>query len=308
MTDKYAVLKSDDFYIFRRPKYSYVTPSAVILEDGSELDLASNAYPFSVTKKPVNLIRRSTQNVTVGYGDLSPEEYNEKRKELAAKGRYEEDEYDNDGLVFDDLDDEYAYRKFVNDHPLRSEKRDVETEIEFEIFEMGTSSEKYIEPISNLDVKKTSFAYSLEIPAADILERFKSHFGGDFTFYQYSNKMKNLGEYRNFDVELEYDVRFKNTYESSVSGKEVFIVRRVGSLEGLIARRDATLKQVDDLAKKIKAQFNPAGEILVADLIKDLNGIRSRAVSVHSMQKTRGEKKLLLDRIDSVIHKLETES
>ena len=120
--------------------------------------------------------------------------------------------------------------------------------------------------------------------------------------------MKNLGEYRNFDVELEYDVRFKNTYESSVSGKEVFIVRRVGSLEGLIASRDAILKQVDDLAKKIKAQFNPAGEILVADLIKDLNGIRSRAVSVHSMQKTRGEKKLLLDRIDSVIHKLETES
>ena len=81
MSNDYVALESNGHYIFRkRDRWSYLTPTHAVLEDGTEVNLYESGLPFSINKKPVELFSKSAKRNIVGYGDLSVEEYESRLK------------------------------------------------------------------------------------------------------------------------------------------------------------------------------------------------------------------------------------
>lgn len=307
MAKDMVVIKSEDSYIFNKPRYGFGWhggPTHIIFADGSEQEFVAAALPFSTTKEPVRVVRRYVDRQTpLLYGDLLPDEYNKKREELESKGWYDDDE--DHEWMFDNLDDEYAYKKFIRDHPVSYEEKDVEEEVKFGIFHVGQElGELYINPISSVDVvEENKYQYYMEIPDAVVFARFRSQFDESFELREYGNKVTNLGHYRNQDVRLEYSVQLKGT-TGRVDGEQVFVTRRIGNIEDIIACRDRTFQQIEDLANSIKAQFRPADTATISEVIKTLESIKSRAARIAPMQKSRGEKNFLINDINTQINKL----
>lgn len=308
MSSDYVVLESNGHYIFRkRDRWSYSTPTHAVLEDGTEINIYESGFPFSINKKPVELFSKSTQRNIVGYGDLSVEEYQRRLEELESKGTVIDE--DDDEIEFDDLDHEYAYKRFLKDHPQRVEHVETTTPVDFVIFSTGTEEEEYIRPISNMrvdsaeNVDVSQLQYYLSIPHSVIRERFKNHFlAHEYNFSEYSNKVSDLGRYQNHDALINYSI--SRQASPRVEGSKIFACNRVGTLEQLVERRDQTFKEIDDLAESIKSKFSPASEIMIAEMISMLESIQSRARTVTPMQKSRAEKDALVRLIATTLDKL----
>jgi len=134
--------------------YLYKIKNSYLLKDGDGGDylidgkLVKNFYEGWLSGKPKSIKRIVKKKRTVNYGGLSPEEYKRRVEELLSKA-IGFDEYDEP--IWGNLDDEYAYKKFVYDHPPKEEEyvdyEDCEI-VEYDI--TGRTDIKWIQPFRYL--------------------------------------------------------------------------------------------------------------------------------------------------------------
>lgn len=117
-------------------------------------------------EKPKEAFVISTDSRAVSYGDLTPEQYNEKIKELRSHIVSSDDDYEK----WDSLESEFAYKKFCSEHPAKWENYEKREPIEFiEIEITGRDDNKYIRPyrlIGKWPVKKDKGCLYAYFPTA----------------------------------------------------------------------------------------------------------------------------------------------
>jgi hypothetical protein len=92
-------------------------------------------------KKPISIKEIKKRSRPVRYGELTPAGYDKQIKALLAKSDHNEGEY------WDNIDDEYAYKKFREDHPSEYEEYEEENIVEVIEYQIaGKTDNPYIIP------------------------------------------------------------------------------------------------------------------------------------------------------------------
>ena len=138
--------------------------------DGMSYDYRINGKEYKDVKKVwfdeepkiIEKIRDDTK--IVAYGDLTPEEYETRLEELLKELKFTEDEWGN--KTFDELEDEYKYKKFVKEHHPKYESYRVYVSLEIIIYDItGRTDISYIVPNryigkEEIDINKKEILYN----------------------------------------------------------------------------------------------------------------------------------------------------
>ncbi len=123
---------------------------------------------------PTRVFRKNTSHVTSGYSDgnvtLSDEEYFIQLRTLESKGNEIEGAYGDEEFVFDSLEDEVAYTRFVRSFTRQTKAVITDVELEFDVKYVALSEFKYIKPIRSLD-KTDSIGLVHYVPDYDDMMR-----------------------------------------------------------------------------------------------------------------------------------------
>jgi hypothetical protein len=147
--------------------------------NGVEKHLTGDVATFDELPK---LEKISVKHLTTHYSNVSGEQlsvddYNKKLEELKSKGHY----IDNcSELKFDNLDDEYAFKKFVKEWIENQViKTVVETTYEFEVIPEIKSSSVYIVPMRHFgkDITKNAFVLHRQFAAEAAFLEFAKKYG-----------------------------------------------------------------------------------------------------------------------------------
>lgn len=106
---KLTLKQVNDRYLLETGSYSGVTLEI----DGKRVKDVKNGW---LDKKPASIKTIEMKSRVTGYGGLTPDEYKRQREALI-------NETDDDGdPLFSSLEAEYAYKKFIQDHPANYEQ------------------------------------------------------------------------------------------------------------------------------------------------------------------------------------------
>jgi len=111
--------------------------------DGYLIEGIERNESFWTNEEPKEIIKLEKTTRVISYGELTPEEYPEQLEK--AKGNYS---YDwNSDIKFDSLDDEFVYKKFLEEHKPVIEQYTKRTPIDFTVVEItGRTDNKFITP------------------------------------------------------------------------------------------------------------------------------------------------------------------
>jgi len=138
--------------------YLYRINDSYLLAEGYGKDylidgkLVKNFDKGWLPEKPKEIKLLEERERVVRYGDLSPEEFERERKKLLKGNIFSEGEF-----IFENLEDEYKYRKFLQEHPPIKEQYTEYIDCEIVEYDItGRTDIEYIKPFRLIGKKPVS--------------------------------------------------------------------------------------------------------------------------------------------------------
>lgn len=226
---------------------------------------------------------------------LSVDDYNKKYNELNKADDFE----------FDNIDDEYAFKKFVQEWKAVNTSFEVKTLVEYTIKYNVYNLPKYIQPMRKLngDLKNTIYIYDqakhiLELTEKALLEigysksSRESTIEGEFWLSKDSIRFSKIDKNQYLTIQIS-DLR---QYEEKGIYKDTYV--KVFELY------NSNIINIDKIIKTWYASQTKVDGILYSDLLKELKDIKSLTSSIDIKQKDTS-KRVVLNKINQLIEKLE---
>lgn len=297
-------------YTFELPSGNYMvngTPMKLVRKQEVQVEDISDIRSVSSTSVVKHYVHVGEPPQEI----ISVENYDIRLKQLTSKGSYEDYEWS-----FDDLDDEFAYRRFKqNWAPVH---HTITTESEPFTFDVSTgvlnTDNPFIASLYAMDGQSCKvYTYNRPGAIADILHKTFSELGmtyEDRTAYAKTDGKKIWG-HSNGKFDLDYTMAF-GTYLSFL--KDYVKSRRRGSLEAMTELYNTDIEFV---SRKIKAMFaahftRDPGTFDFSELYTKLqqinNGLRHVEYKVKSRDDYRSVQRKVTDAINFVDDYLQQEA
>ncbi|MDT0160402.1 hypothetical protein [Bacillus sp. AG4(2022)] len=290
------VVKNENGYMFTLPSLGY--SSGTYYKINGEKVKGSASYTSEIEPLieifDTTTVKVKAKSLIEGQSDLTIAEYDEKKAKLESKKVW--DQF-NEYKIFDNLEDEFEYKKFVRDYKIitKMEEELVQT-LELNIQEKVESDNPYIKLHRHIGKGITSQAatydrwsfykyYTRKLLKDKGFEELDSSISKKNTYkiYQYNEGMVNLyaegkqifdTNVRSFSDELEIvEKKYKEDKEWIEEKVSAFIKnsRNLPSVQDIISKMNGILKQVQKIDPKVKTidEYNAAVR-WIKDLINDL--------------------------------------
>lgn len=291
------VIKSDKGYLFTLPSLGY-SSSKYYKVNGEKVEQNKT---YTTDSEPVieifttASVRVKAKSLIDGHLDLEIDEYEKKKENMESKkvwDRYEEYK------VFENLDDEYEYKKFLRDYQLitRTEEEYIQT-LQLNIKEKIETDNKYITLHRHIGKGITSQAatynrwafykdYTRQLLNEKGFEELDSSISKNNTYkiYQYNDGMVNL----------------------YVEGKQVFDIKVFSFSDELEIVEAKFQEDKEWIENKIVSYLRNSRNLpSVQDVISKLNGIHKQVQKIDCKVKSYDEYRIALNWIRDFITDLE---
>jgi hypothetical protein len=256
-----------------------------------------HALPIKVTKK------KATSTITHYVNSdriiISVNDYNKKLKELMAKG-YE----GNDDYEFDNLDDEYAYKKFVKTWEVQYEHKEIDEIVPFNVNGLIYSEYKEIIPLYQLGGEIDNPICNMLISPQEALKEICKEL--EIEFYKDEEKISTKGHY--IQNASHSGIKYAKMNGNYIFTKESY--EKACSFRGTYEECVAKLKEYKgDIKKIIKNILFVEENKLVSKserkiLIQELTDIYDRLYKVESMRKTQAVLSNAINKLKTTIQSL----
>lgn len=280
------------------PTTSYVElPSGIYIIDGERITL-SGYNNKHIVDTPKSIQKEITKKVITHYAStetqdtISVEDYNKQNNLLENKGYYCEDEY---YTKFYNLDDEFAYRKFMKKwEAVRVETTELH-DMEIVLHEDLGQPNKFIVPMKKLNgnLKDTQYQY---LRSAHIVHCVTE------ALKVFDKKLKHDGKLEFSKVDgsfLTIMIKGLKKYERGAN----FVT---DTLEGSLVRYNTVEEDINKIIKIYYLSKISAESVVSADeLIKTLSDVYTEVSRIDSKQRTADVKVNTLTKIKTLQDKLE---
>jgi hypothetical protein len=274
----------------------------MVMIDGERYNVIDKAW---LPNKPTEAYLLRTARRPSCYGELTPSEYEIQSGNL----RNGHVVYDSDGCEkWDTLENEFSYRKFVNEHPVTMEEYEEREPIEFlEINISGRTDNKYIKPLRLLgkiqDAKEDECLYSYSPNAYEMAVEIGLELGITAIHdWQMDRQFPNDGKlYFSVPDHSKDDLEFMQINKKYVHHN----FKRLTSFRGIaIGKWDECEKAYRDNCNAIRSVFqnaineNNKGAIPnIGQTVETLNQIENKIMELSFSRKNEGDRSYILKMI-----------
>lgn len=282
------VAKRNGSYLINMSDSGYYNRKDWVVEtvDGKEYKFSDKEVTIGSEPKAFYLIH--TQNTHVGYekdGELlTSEEFKEKDDALTVNALWD----DEDSIfVFNNLDEEYDYRKWRKGWNAKHEMQTTRVSQEFSLFFTDDKSDmQYLSSVLNLDADSFGL-YRVNIPVEAVEDRVKKRFStGGFTVDStWKPEARANGIYWKFYLNHKVYNREPLSW--------TFQLHAVGPYEDCIKWRDDRLEEIDSRVDAILSQYEDVDSLTKAAIAKKIDSleksVRGFAPTYSAAQKKKSE-------------------
>ncbi len=253
----------------------------------------------SIGSEPKAFFAISRKSAHVGYekdGEfLTTERWTEINNAMTANALWDDDDR---VFVFNDLDEEYDYRKWRKGWTAKHEEQIQRNELNFQLYHVEDQDDmEYLHPVMNLDADSFGL-YRVSIPVEDVERRVRNRFAiGGFTIDStWRPEARANGVYWKFYLSHKVYNRDQISW--------TFQLHAVGPYADCIEWRDARLAEIDEKVDQVLAQFQGIDAVTKAALNSKLEyltkNIRGFAPTYSAAQKKKSEYSQALKRLEEI--------
>lgn len=259
----------------------------------------------------VNLFKINTTKVIDYYIDsegnnLSEVEYSKQKSELI-KNTYEDSNYE---MSFNDLDEEYAYKKFIQKWKEVYKQITTHKRVTFDIQHTMYNLPKYITHTRKLngDLKNTLYTYNEGLHIIDLVTKYLTDLG----YNKVSHEPRQKNEF-NIHSPNEY-IRFSKIGTEymtiCIKGLKKYEERKVakGTYQDIINKYNSNIKDIKEAIDFWQVSNTKLNEISVKKVYDELTSMRDSLLKIETKVKSSSTKSSLINRINKFMEELKTET
>ena len=272
------VVKVQDQYIVTRSGSAWSMPDLQIEDvNGDSFIFQKNVdqNQVSVPNEPAKISYKDIKHVYGGWvwegEEITNEEYQVRKEALLVNAWEDDDEWNFD----DDLDAEFAYKKFLQKWRRQSVAQDVWIPLDFSVVYMGEkSNDKDITPIVSLSDQHFGL-YHVTISTTALSRRIQEKIEGTgFTVdWDNHNSFKRPTWERRYG-KLSLDINFSHKAFADSREKWSFNSEAIGSLEECKKFKQTELERVDSYMEVFLAKFDSLDGVVKKDILVKLDTLK----------------------------------
>lgn len=285
-------------------------PRGIYELNGERVDLTGyNERVILDLDQEVNLFKINNTKVIDYYIDsegnkLSEVEYSKQKSKLT---KNMSDDYE---MSFDDLDEEYAYKKFIQNWKEVYKQITTQKRVTFDIKHTMYNLPKYLTHTRKLngDLKNTLYTYSEGLHIIDLVTKYLTDLG----YNKVSHEPRQKNEFK-IHSPNEY-IRFSKigteymTY--CIKGLKKYEERKVakGTYQDIISKYNWNIKDIKEAIDFWHVSNTKLNEVSVKKVYDELTSIRDSLLKIETKVKSSSVKSSLLRRMNKFMEELKTET